>query len=185
MDNLSPDERVLWHGAPRQGLLLRGADALMIPFGLLWGGFAAFWEYSVIDSDAPLMFRLWGIPFLLMAAHMVAGRFFLEAWKRAKTDYMVTSERIIIRSGIFSRQVKSLELRGMGEFSMIENSKGEGTISFGVSAAGIKFSGLAAWPGDDSVSRFDCIADARKVYEIIRSARYAAGHTRPFGQRLG
>lgn len=185
MDNLSINEHVLWRGIPRQGLLLRGADAVMIPFSLLWGGFAAFWEYSVINSGAPLLFRLWGIPFVLIGAHMIAGRFFLEAWKRAKTDYTVTNERIIIRSGIFSRQVKSLDLRGMGEFSMTENSKGEGTISFGVSAAGNRFSGLAAWPGDDTVARFDSIADARKVYEIIRNARYAAGHTRPFAQRLG
>jgi len=185
MDNLSTNEHVLWHGAPRQGLILRGADALIMPFSLMWSGFAVFWEYSVINSNAPLMFRLWGIPFLLMGAHMVAGRLFLEAWQRSKTDYMVTNERIIIRSGIFARSVKSLDLRGMGEFSMTENRKGEGTISFGVSPAGNKFSGLAAWPGDDSVARFECVAEARKVYEIIRSARYAAGHTRPFGQRLG
>jgi hypothetical protein len=185
MDNLSRDEHVLWHGAPRQGLILRGADALMIPFSLLWSGFALFWEYSVITSRAPLLFTLWGIPFLLMGAYMVAGRFFIEAWKRARTDYTVTNERIIIRSGIFARQVQSLDLRGMGQFSMTENRKGEGTITFGVSPAGSKFTGLAAWPGDDSVARFDSIAEARKVYELIRSARYAAGHTRPFGQRQG
>lgn len=185
MDNLSTNERVLWHGVPRQGLMLRGADVLMIPFSLLWGGFSVFLEYSVMRSDAPAIVRLWSIPFVLMGAHMVGGRFVLEAWQRARTDYMVTNERIIIRSGILRRRVQSVELRTMGDFALTESSSGEGTISFGVSAAGNRFSGLAAWPGDDTIPRFDTIADARAVYEIIRKAHSEAGHTRPFGQRLG
>ena len=185
MDKLSINERVLWRGAPRQGLMLRAADVLVIPFSLLWGGFAVFWEYSVISSGAPLMFRLWGIPFILIGLHMIVGRFFLEAWQRAKTEYVVTNERIIIRSGIFSRQLKSLDLRTLGEFSLVENGKGEGTISFGVSLAGSMFSGLASWPGIDPAPRFDSVAEAGKVYDIIRNAHCAAAHTRPFAQRLG
>jgi hypothetical protein len=132
-----------------------------------------------------LAFRLWGIPFVLMGAHMILGRFFLEAWQRARTEYVVTDERIVIRSGLFARQTKSLDLRTLGEFSLTENAKGEGTISFGVSEGSNKFIGLASWPGVEVVPRFDTIADARRVYEIIRNARYAAGHTRPFGQRQG
>jgi hypothetical protein len=185
MDNLSINERVLWSGAPRQGLMLRASDLLMIPFSLMWGGFAVFWEYSVFTSDAPLLFRLWGIPFVLVGLYMVAGRFVVEAWQRAYTDYAVTDERIIIRSGIFRRQMKSLNLRAMGEFSLTENGKGEGTIVFGVSPAGNLFSGLASWPGVEELPRFDTIPEARKVYEIIRNAHSAAHHTRPFGQRLG
>jgi hypothetical protein len=185
MDNLSINELVLWSGAPRQGLMLRASDLLMIPFSLMWGGFAVFWEYSVFTSDAPLLFRLWGIPFVLVGLYMVAGRFVVEAWQRAYTDYAVTDDRIIIRSGIFRRQMKSLNLRAMGEFSLTENGKGEGTIVFGVSPAGNMFSGLASWPGVEELPRFDTIPDARKVYEIIRNAHSAAHHTRPFGQRLG
>jgi hypothetical protein len=183
MDNLSINERVLWSGIPRQGLMLRAADVLMIPFSLMWGGFALFWEYSVISSGAPLLFRLWGMPFVLVGLHMIVGRFFLEALQRAKTDYMVTNERIIIRSGIFRRRLKSLDLRGMGEFSLTENGKGQGTIAFGVSPAGNMFSGLSSWPGVEAEPRFDAIADARTVYEVIRNAHAAAHHTRPFGQR--
>ncbi|MTW10198.1 PH domain-containing protein [Pseudoduganella eburnea] len=185
MDALSTNERVLWQGVPRQGLMLRGADVLMIPFSLLWGGFSLFLEYSVMRSDAPMVLRLWSIPFVLMGAYMVGGRFVIEAWQRARTEYVVTNERIIIRSGILRRRAQSLELRALGDFALTENNKGEGTISFGVSAAGTRFTGLAAWPGDNTIPRFDTIADAGKVYEIIRKAHYAAGHTRPFGQRLG
>lgn len=179
------NERTLWRGRPRQGLMLRGADILMIPFSLLWGGFALYWQYSVASTDAPLLFRLWGIPFALVGLHMIAGRFFVDAWQRAKTEYEVSSESIIIRSGLFRRSEQVLALRELADFSLTENSKGEGTITFGVSSAGDVFSGLASWPGVEGMPRFDSIANARKVYEIIRNAHYAAGHTRPFGQRLG
>jgi hypothetical protein len=185
MEKFSNNDRALWRGRPRQGLMLRGADVLMVPFSLVWGGFAIFWEYSVLSADAPLMFRVWGLFFALAGLHMIAGRFFVDAWQRAKTQYEVTGDCITIRSGIFRRQVTTLDMRTLGQFSLTEQRNGEGTISFGVSAAGSMFSGLASWPGVEDTPRFDTIPEARKVYQIIRNAHFAAGHTRPFGQRLG
>jgi hypothetical protein len=55
---LSSGEKLLWSGQPSGGLRLRPADALMIPFSLLWAGFAVSWELSVVRTGAPFFFRL-------------------------------------------------------------------------------------------------------------------------------
>jgi hypothetical protein len=45
--HVSPNEQMLWIGRPRQGFFFRKADALLIPFSLMWGGFAFFRNASV------------------------------------------------------------------------------------------------------------------------------------------
>ena len=145
---LSSGEQVLWSGQPRQGILFRGADALMIPFSLMWGGFAIFWELSVLLSGAPMFFALWGIPFVIIGLYLIFGRFFFEAKHRANTFYAVTNERILIIAGMFSQKVKSMNRRTLSDLSLSEGSGDVGTITFG---SGSRFSALYGlfprWPG--------------------------------------
>ena len=93
---LAAGEQILWQGKPRQGLMLRSADAYLVPFSLLWCGFVIFWEWNVIRLGAPLLFKLWGIPFVLVGLYLVAGRFFTDARRRAHTHYVLTTERLLI-----------------------------------------------------------------------------------------
>lgn len=173
---LSPSERLLWSGQPRQGLCLRAADAYLIPFSLLWGGFAIFWESSVISSGAPFFFRLLGIPFVLIGVYMIIGRFFVDAKHRSNTYYGVTNERAMIVSGLFSRQVKSLNLRTLTDVSLDEKSDGSGTITFGVRYSVSWASGELSFSGGEkqSTPAFDLIPEAKRVYEMIRAAQRAS-----------
>lgn len=149
----------------------------MTPFALLWGGFAFFWEWQVIQSDAPPFFVLWGVPFVLVGLYLIFGRFIVEAKQRERTYYGVTSERVLIVSGLFGRKVKSVSLRNLADLSLSEGASGEGSISFGGGAPfGSWFGGFSGWPGMEAYvgPRFDLIPNARSVYNIIRDAQRAA-----------
>lgn len=165
---LAPGEQALWIGRPREGLILRGADAFAIPFSLAWAGLAVYWLYSAAASGAPLPFVLFGVPFVLIGIYVVVGRFFVDARQRSATSYAVTPQRILIVSGLFSRTVKSLGIKALAELSLAERSDGSGTITFGAQhpMAGMMNS-LSGWPGMDqhATPKFDSILEVRKVYE--------------------
>jgi hypothetical protein len=175
-DQLGPGERVLWSGRPAQGLVFRQVDVLMIPFSLLWGGFAFFWEYSVISAgNAPFFFMLWGIPFVAIGLYVIGGRFFVDAKQRANTSYGVTNQRVIIVSGILSTKIKSLSLRTLSDLSLDQKAGGRGSVTFGPSNFPSWLSGGAAWPGMSSTApMFELIEDSRSVFEIIRKAQGSA-----------
>jgi hypothetical protein len=173
---LGRSEHLLWAGRPRQGFVLRAADAFLIPFSIMWGGFAIFWEATAIARGAPFFFALWGIPFVLIGLYMMVGRFWVDAWQRASTVYGVTSERVVIISGVLSRGVKSLSIDTITDVSLTERSSGGGTITFGPVPFMYGWYARSGWPGfgQQSVPNFDLPDGAREVYEIVREAQRAA-----------
>lgn len=173
---LEPGERLLWSGVPKQGLLLRGSDAFVIPFSLLWGGFAIFWEGSVLQSGAPFFFALWGIPFVLVGLYLIVGRFFVDASQRAGTAYGFTDKRVVISSGVFSRTVKSLSLRTVSDMTVTERRDRSGTIALGPTPPWGQWYAGAAWPGlaAQRGPAFELIEDAKSVYTQLLSAQSAA-----------
>jgi hypothetical protein len=170
---LSPAEQLLWAGRPRQGFMLRAADAFMIPFSILWLGFIIFWEASAIAMGAGLFFVMWGIPFILVGLYLLVGRFWIDARQRAATIYGVTSERVIIISGLLSRSVKSLNIDTLTDVSLSERPDGGGTITFGSVPFMHSWYVNAQWPGMGNyvVPQFELGDAARHVYEIIRGAQ--------------
>lgn len=144
----------------------------MIPFSLLWGGFAIFWEATVITSGAPLFFMLWGTPFVLVGLYMIFGRFFVDAKQRERTFYGVTDQRIIIVSGLTSRKVKSLNLRMLSDVSLSEKSDRSGTITFGPGNPMSWWQGGMPWPGTpQAASTCEMVPESKTVYEKIREAQ--------------
>ncbi len=149
---LDSGERLLWAGQPRGGIRLRGQDAFLIPFSLLWGGFAIFWEIMALTMTAKapgpigVIFPLFGLPFVLVGLYLIFGRFIIDAKTRERTYYGLTNERIIIVSGLFSRQTKSLQLRTLTDVSLTERVDGSGTITFGPAPLFGAFYPGGSWP---------------------------------------
>lgn len=163
-----PGEKLLWSGRPAQGFLLTSRDFLLVPFSLLWGGFAIFWESTAISTEAPIFIKLWGIPFVLAGLYIMAGRFFVDAAARARTEYTVTDRRLIIRrSGLF-RHFSTSQLELLPSLSLEEGSRGTGTIKFGVPSN----RRMSAWtPGLANEPQLLGIDDARHVYSLLEKAR--------------
>ncbi|HEY3854676.1 MAG TPA: PH domain-containing protein [Verrucomicrobiae bacterium] len=178
---LDPGEHLLWIGKPRSGIRTRSQDVFLIPFSLMWGGFAIFWEFMAITGTqkmrhpSPFAPSIFGVPFVLIGLYLIVGRFFVDAKMRARTFYGVTNERVIIISGLFSQQVKSLQLRTISDVSLTEKSDGSGTITFGPTPFG-NFFGSGSWPGGNrnAPPSFDMIEHAKEVYETIRRAQKSA-----------
>ena len=54
-------EKIIWWGQPAQGLLFTSRDWFLVPFSLLFAGFAIFWELSVLNTtNSPTFMKLWG-----------------------------------------------------------------------------------------------------------------------------
>ena len=166
-------ERILWAGSPVKGIRLRGSDIFVIPFSLLWGGFAFFWEYSVYKTGAPPFFLLFGGVFVVVGIHMIFGRFIVDAMQRGKTTYAVSNERVLVLNELFGRKLKSLDLQTLSDVSLIEKSNGIGTITFGPMHPMSSMAGGTAWPGAGQFtgSQFELIDDVKTVYETIRRAQ--------------
>ena len=52
---IAPND-LLWVGRPAMGIRFSRSDLLALPFSLMWGGFAIFWETLAFRSGAPSSF---------------------------------------------------------------------------------------------------------------------------------
>lgn len=170
-------ERILWSGQPKQGLAFSRSDLLAVPFSLMWGGFAIFWNYGVW-TDFPntgtaddWFFKLWGLPFLAVGLYLIVGRFFYDAWIRRHQLYAVTNQRVLILRG--ASKLTSRDIQSLPMFELTEHRDGTGTIVFDSEDVGYSWfgrsRGFGAWtPSTSTTAQFFRIENPRGVYELIR-----------------
>ena len=195
---LEAGESLLWSGQPRKGIVFRGSDVFLIPFSIMWGGFAIFWETSALSqarkggSAISLFMVLWGLPFVLVGLYLIFLRFIVDARRREHTYYGLTDRRGIIVTGLSGEQstpsldaltalaaglghhkVNSLDLRTITDVSMIERPDGSGTITFGAQNR-VSYLAGTGWPGTGNSAvtpSFDLIENVKSVYALIRDTR--------------
>jgi hypothetical protein len=171
--HLSQGERILWLGSPDPSKHFTPSDLFLVPFSILWGGFAIFWEASVVAGGAPVFFALWGIPFVLIGLYLVVGRFFYKAYRKRRTVYAVTNHRVI--SIVQSRRGEAVEasyLRAIPSISTNEDSNGRGSVEFGSSSsvgrlANTGFGFFGSGGSATSGVNFYDIKDPRGVADLV------------------
>jgi hypothetical protein len=182
---LTSSERVYWAGMPNPRVIFHSDDWYAIPFSLLWGGFAIFWEGSVLGYwDHPqngssagafsLFMIVWGIPFVVIGQYLIWGRFLYDAWLKRRTYYVVTDRRVLIlQEGWTHRKISATYLE---EIPNIEREgTATGTLWFGpkypvIAGRGQKKRGWSRF-SVGNVPTFADLDDIDSVYRLMLELR--------------
>lgn len=181
---LTPGEAIVWTGKPEIGVIFHREDALLIPFSLLWGGFAIFWEMAVSGrqlwgfpshTSNPSSFgMIWGAAFVLIGQYLIWGRFIYAAWQKRSTLYAVTNLRVIAMQTGWPRRIASAYIESLPALIKEIRARGIGTLRF--TPAGSLLSrraGWTAWSGSDASGfpSFADVADVDALYQIVAGIR--------------
>jgi hypothetical protein len=165
---IPPDETVRWTGEPPTGFLWRPSDWVLVPFSLMWGGGVLFFESAIISAGAPLVMMLFGVPFVVVGAYLVAGRFWWDANVRARTRYAVTDRAAYIVVTGFRGKVRRYSGSGLDDVNIERKEDGSGTLRFGPDARRSR-QGASASPLVP-LNAFEAIRDVDHAYDAVRAA---------------
>jgi hypothetical protein len=181
---LTAGESIAWAGQPSGKVVFHAQDVMMIPFSLVWGGFALFWEAGVLGfvglsntkpgASAPWFMAVFGIPFVLIGQYLIWGRFLHVAWKKKNIYYAVTNKRVLVVNKARSRSVIAAFLQQLPAIDKSVRSDGIGTITFGlVPMMTSRRTNQLGWDGGLSspVPTFVDVEDAEGVYRIVSDLR--------------
>ncbi len=164
------DETILWEGKPSATALITKRDMIIVPLALLWSGIAFYWEYMAIQTDAPFLFKLWGIPFIFIGLYLLVGRFFITYDRRKNTTYVLTNRRAFI---LIKDVITSTRYERMGQIHKMVKLDGRGSIIFkSPENPMLPFLRLAFLFKEEDSNGFMEIADVETVYELMMEQKY-------------
>jgi hypothetical protein len=169
---LPSSEHVLWTGSPVRYPVFDRQDAFLVPFSILWFGFAIFWEAMALKSAAPFFFVLWGLLFVVIGCYLCVGRLIVRQIMLRSVVYTITDQRIIMRwKGMGNERETSRYLDHLEPPILAESDDGVGTIRFG-SASPFQFNPQQrrGWLGQDLFVLY-AIPHARSVRDTILATR--------------
>lgn len=156
---LNAGERIVWTGKPKGGIRLQAFDLFLIPFSLVWCGFITFWILMALKTGSPVFLILFSVPFVLVGAYLLFGRFIMEARQRALTAYALTEERLLIISGRRQKTITSININALTGLEYSQKKDGSGTIMLHTSGESVRFRQRS--------SRLEMIPDVQQVYHQI------------------
>ena len=163
---LETDEIVLWRGKPEKLHLFSSQDVFMIPFSLLWAGFAVFWETTVIVQGAPWFFILFGSFFVLAGLYITLGRFLWKAYVLKRSLYVITDRKVLIK---YPGQVELLQKRAFPPQTVKKYRDGTATIYFcSPPSLFSRFEGRTAFPNYREWQMLHGVSDPERLLSLLQ-----------------
>ncbi|MFH1497660.1 MAG: hypothetical protein ABII82_07515 [Verrucomicrobiota bacterium] len=133
---LRPAERPLWTGTPRPWRMARQCLPVVL-FAIPWTAFSVFWiagasGFKMPDFSSPAgFFPLFGLPFLLIGAGMLASPW-LAMRKARRTAYVLTAERAIIFEATLwgGINIRSFGPDQLTDLRRVQSADGSGDLIF-------------------------------------------------------
>jgi hypothetical protein len=169
---LGPGERLIWSGAPRRAVAVSASGIVQTGIGIvIIYLFVKF--YGIANHDTLQDNILWAVLFLAVL-YFSLGRLFMEAMRRRRSVYAITSERLLMINTVFSRFVKSYPLRTITDSQLEERGEGVGNIWIGRRNLGVGTIDTRLLPSSGNRNGLERIPDAKHVYELFPAAREAS-----------
>jgi hypothetical protein len=158
---LEDGERLLWRGAPIQGVVVTLSDIPRTLFAIVWctitasvmeAGIAGALQDGFDLGDVPIL--LFFLPFVIVGAYALIGQFFVDTRSRRISSYALTTRHAVVKCGA---KIDTFPLYALRDAKMVVAPSGVGSIFF--------TSADTAPPAGS----FDLIPDAKYVHELIRT----------------
>ena len=191
---LMPGERIFWAGMPNASVIFHSSDWVMVPFSLLWGGFAIFWEAGASgfwghqpgSNHPPTFLTIWGVPFVLIGQYFIWGRFVVDAWLKRRTYYAVTDRRVLLLQEGLKRKIRAVYLDSVTETQRDGSSTGTLWLGPKTSMASGRNRSNQGWSFlniDAAVPMLADIDDVDSVYRLILDLRQKRTEARASSQQ--
>jgi hypothetical protein len=135
-------EEILWTGQPDPSVLFTQEDIFLVPFSLLWGGFAiciaGLVVYTAFRHPENVHYSnyswiAWPILsiFIAFGLYMIFGRFIYKRYKKRHTYYAVTNKRVLVLTEVRRSDLRAVRFCGIPVLNKDIRSSGTGNIVFG------------------------------------------------------
>jgi hypothetical protein len=134
--DLLPGERVLWTGQPAKWTRLRAGDLPSIVFSIVWISFTLPWAASQLTQFARtadlsrVPVALVSLVFVGGGLYISGGRFIFQHYRRRRTRYAVTDQRVLIRTNLRGTRVDAISLDTLPSIAIHDRGDGSGSITF-------------------------------------------------------
>lgn len=173
-NRLKEDEQIIWCGKPKDGILVKHADLILIPMSVILMGFALIFDYVLIRYNAPFIFVSIGIVLTLTGIYFLFIRFYTDKARRKNIFYCLTTKRILMLSGRKHNNLKELPLRDIIQLEKSEDKDGSGFILFGFTNPLFPWLFGTISTSNEKISGLESLTDVNDVYEKISTALNAA-----------